>query len=70
MPKEIIGEVHDVFEEAIFENNWSEHSLLVMDNRRILHGRRKFNVQDEGSRPLVFQTLTTKFDPKFHFNDF
>lgn len=56
-----LDEVLEAFELNTYEHNWTENELLVLDNHRMMHGRRAFPMGTK--RDLrVTQSLTVKLD--------
>ena len=47
IPKKILENVQKVSDKLIFELNWKKYDLVMLDNRRFMHGRRKFNFKEK-----------------------
>jgi hypothetical protein len=43
IPEQLIEEIKLKSSEITFEHNWQEHDLLMIDNKRFMHGRRAFD---------------------------
>jgi alpha-ketoglutarate-dependent taurine dioxygenase len=59
LPESVREEVLGVFESEIYEHKWDKQTIVMIDNRRMMHGRREI---PEGSERelLIMQALKTK----------
>jgi alpha-ketoglutarate-dependent taurine dioxygenase len=62
LPELIQQEVLEVFEAEIYEHNWDAKTIVMVDNRRMMHGRREIPVGSKRDL-LIMQPLRIK---KFH----
>ena len=47
IPKKILDDVKNVSDKLIFELQWKKYDLVMLDNKRFMHGRRKFNFKEK-----------------------
>tara|TARA_B100001175_G_C19485082_1_gene629281 strand:- start:488 stop:1402 length:915 start_codon:yes stop_codon:yes gene_type:complete len=61
IPKKILKKVSKITQKLIFEIEWQKKDLLMIDNRRIMHGRRKIFIKDKTRDIVNIQTLRANF---------
>lgn len=47
IPRNILEDVKNVSNKITFELNWKKNDLVMLDNKRFMHGRRKFNFKEK-----------------------
>lgn len=47
IPKDILEDVKNVSNKITFELYWKKNDLVMLDNKRFMHGRRKFNFKEK-----------------------
>tara|TARA_Y100001970_G_C14259135_1_gene878176 strand:+ start:10920 stop:11822 length:903 start_codon:yes stop_codon:yes gene_type:complete len=60
IPKKILKNVKENSDKLIFEHNWKKFDLVMLDNKRFMHGRRKFNFKEKRDI-LNIQTAKANF---------
>ena len=60
IPAKIIKDVKDTSDRLIFDLHWKKYDLVMLDNRRFMHGRRKFNFKEKRDI-LNIQTARANF---------
>ena len=57
IPQKILNEVEEKSDKITYFHQWKEKDLLMLDNRRFMHGRNFFNKKDKRA---IFNTQTLK----------
>jgi len=60
IPSDIMAEVKSRSSELTHDHKWKKDDLVMIDNRRFMHGRREFN-KNEKRQVAIAQTLRTNF---------
>jgi len=60
VPKEILNEVHKEANKITYDLKWKKNDLVMIDNKRFMHGRKKFNKKDKRDI-VVIQSLLASF---------
>lgn len=60
IPKSLIDEVNNISRELIYDINWKKNDLVMLDNKRFMHGRRAY--KEKVDRKIInIQTLQANF---------
>ena len=60
IPDEIMSEIREVSNKLIVDIDWENNDLCMIDNKRIMHGRRK--ILDDEKRDIInLQSLKASF---------
>ena len=60
IPKKVMKNVKENSDKLIFDHNWKKFDLIMLDNKRFMHGRRKFNFKEKRDI-LNIQTSVANF---------
>ncbi|MDA7713985.1 TauD/TfdA family dioxygenase [Candidatus Pelagibacter sp.] len=60
IPKKIIQEIKNKSQKLTFKINWSKNDIIMIDNKRFLHGREKISENDKRDI-VIIQTLKSNF---------
>ncbi len=61
IPKKILDKVSKITKSLTFEMDWHKNDLIMIDNRRLMHGRRKISSKDNKRDIVNIQTLKANF---------
>ena len=61
IPQKIMNKIKKITNNLIYEINWRKSDLIMIDNRRIMHGRRKIHSTDKKRDIVNLQTLKANF---------
>ena len=61
IPKKILNKVSKITKSLTFEMDWHKNDLIMIDNRRLMHGRRKIFSKDNKRDIVNIQTLKANF---------
>ena len=56
-PKDIINEVEKKSSQTTYYHKWKYNDLIMIDNKRFMHGRNKLSKNEIGRKVLNMQTL-------------
>ena len=60
IPDEILKEVKSISNDLIYDLDWKSQDLIMLDNKRFMHGRRAYN-KNEKREIINIQTLKANF---------
>ena len=58
IPKNILDETNTKSQEITYDLNWKKNDLVMIDNKRFMHGRRGYNKGDKRDILVVQSSLT------------
>jgi alpha-ketoglutarate-dependent taurine dioxygenase len=58
IPAELFAEIKELEKKLVFRHSWKKNDLLILNNRRVMHGREKY--EDLSERAIFVKMANWK----------